>query len=212
MKHVPWLLLAVVLVALFVVRGLSGTATAEQRERAESAEAAILTLRDDRDAYRAQADSLARLDSIRAASYTADSLKWETDRSDAREAAAVEEQTHTDLADRIRAVSDSSVVTLVDSLEASHSAVVAQQARIIVSLTAERAALWTQRETLGELVASLESERGANLAIIAEQAVAIEAWRSVANPSWTQRIVNAIPKVGGGAVVAVIAIVALRGN
>lgn len=102
--------------------------------------------------------SLARTIARQDSAYTADSTRW-ADR-DAQNRARIADLTREAqvVADDLRARLDSVGTRLFAEYEATVDSIMETKDAEIADLKAERASLWEQRETLGELVAGLRTE------------------------------------------------------
>jgi hypothetical protein len=174
---------------------------------ADRSDAAVRTLILQRDSTQAVVDSLTAIEAAQAAEYSADSTTWAAERDAARLRADRAATSTQRLTGELRAsLADSVQVALVDSLGVEHRRALVALTDEIQGLHEERASLWQQRETLGEIVEGLRGERDQNLAIIAEQAVEIAVLRTVVHPPLFNRILGTLvdPKLLTGLGVGVV--------
>lgn len=151
-----WLNVVVVLVTIGAVSGWLSSARWRGVADVHAAQADSLVGVAER-SWRANA-SLARTIALQDSAYTADSTRW-ADR-DAQNRARIADLTREAqlVADDLRARLDSVGTRLFAEYEATVDSIMETKDAEIADLKAERASLWEQRETLGELVAGLRTE------------------------------------------------------
>lgn len=189
--HLPWLIAATAVFLLLGSQGWWSGKVSEHETRAEIAEAEADSSTARADALRDVADSLAEAYSEMAETYAADSARWQDrDRENRAQIASLTRRAST-LADSLRSTLDDAGRALLAEYEAQTDSVLALKDERIADLESEVTSLWTQRETLGEAVATLEAEndelRDANESLRDARASLESALSSQKRKHWAER-------------------------
>ena len=174
----PWVIVFALMGVIVFMAWRYDTSSSEGSERRETLEAAIPTLRDQRDSARAVADSLRFLRATETVRYLADSVQWERDRANEQRIRAHDEEVLSNLADSIKSRVDSITAAMVTELQATHREVVRSLENEITTLEHTRDSLWEQRETLSELYDAAAAENAANRALLDTQQEITASWES----------------------------------
>lgn len=187
MKAGVFVAICLVVLAFVALNARTARGRGVAMERAQTLQAAVATLTDQRDSARAAVASAAGAAGAARDRYARDSTHFETWRDIERNVAASEARRASVLSDSLASIVDGEAAVIVREIEAAHIAERQAWQNERATFQTERVQLLARTRTLEELVGALTSERDIQRDIITAQLAEARALRAIVDPPlWTR--------------------------